>query len=209
MSVDPHVRARMLAMHNMRLEGVAWTEVAERFGYLNAAQARGALRKYLERHGDPPWQDEPGRAARYGGVYVVVAPGLLSSPAWSKLRPVLRQRVKGAGLLVYSDLFSDDRDYRDNWKARLEACAGAVVVPSRKTAPGSAGPALWLGDQAVSEAEFVSGLPRPVLVLMTDGLVPWPAVAAALTRPERHPAYLPVCAGDVQVRSATITGPRG
>ena len=143
-------------------------------------------------------------------VYLIVSPGTRNGKAWPKLLPVLKAKVKGARLVVYEDLFTSKDDYEACWQARLREVAGAVVVPSRKAMPDGSGAALWLGEQAVLEATLVNGHSRPVLVLASNGLLPWHAVAGSLTRPEDHPRGLPVLVGigspsEVHVRDAVTT----
>lgn len=141
-------------------------------------------------------------------VYLIASPSLRDNKL-PKLMPVLRRKVKGAVLVTYRELFAGP-DYKECWQARLRECAGAVVVPSRKRAPDGSGPALWLGEGAVREARYVNGLGHPVLVFVTNGLLPWSAVDPTLSEPEEHPPFLPVLVGigrpsEARTRDAVTT----
>jgi hypothetical protein len=106
-----------------------------------------------------------------------------SFAAWS----TLRAKAKGAVLVTFDELFpGGPADYAGNWAARSAELARALVVAYRSRDE------LWLGPRAVTEAQHVASLGKPVLMLGPDGLLPWPQVAARLDWPDRHPPFHPV-----------------
>jgi hypothetical protein len=118
-------------------------------------------------------------------VYVIASPAVRKSAAWPKLWPALRARARNAELIMFRDLFpGGSPDYAENWEQRAATLGGAVVVPDRRQGM------LWLGRRAVSEAQQLADLGKPVLLFGPDGLVPWPGVRLAW--PDRHPPWLAV-----------------
>ncbi len=160
----------------------------------NDAQARAARQERAETRAAG---SGPGQAR----VYVIVAPKLRQSNAWPRLRAVLRARAKNADLAVWEDVFADSADYDRNWTERLAGLSGALVVPTRK------GGNLWLGFQAAREAAHVASLGKPVLVLMADGLLPWPAMT--LERPDSYPHGLPFQVAPDQADTGSRGHPAG
>ena len=137
--------------------------------------------------------------ARKPAVYVIAPPALRKSKRWPKVRGALKAKSKGAWLVTYDDLFGDVASYEAEWRTRLPQCAGALVVPLRHRG------GLWLGNQARAEAELMLAAGRPVLVLVTSGLLPWSEVAAVLTRPQQFPRGLPNYLGPWQP-AGQVTG---
>ena len=56
--------------------------------------------------------------------------------------------------------------------------------------PSNRGARQWIGPAAQREADFLTGIGKPVFVLAADGLVRWPQVQ--LARPGSHPPALPL-----------------
>jgi hypothetical protein len=133
-----------------------------------------------------------GAAAR---LYLIAAPTLRKSPAFGPLAATLANRMPGAVLVQYRDLFGHPaRQPHVTERVDLIAaeCAGAVVVPVRYSRPGSASQ-YFIGPAAADEANRLAGLGVPVLVLAPDDMAAWPDVALRELPPDeprlRHTRY--------------------
>ena len=116
-------------------------------------------------------------------VYVVTSPALRSRPAWPKVRAAVKTKAKGAKLAECPDIFIDHADYAACWEKKLAELDGAIVVPFNR------GAHQWIGPAAQREADFLTGIGKPVFLLAPDGLIRWSQVQSA--HPDSHPPAQP------------------
>jgi hypothetical protein len=154
--------------------------------YGTAEGAREYVRAVLAR---------PVPAGACARLYLIAAPTLSNSPAWEPIRATLVNRMPGAVLVQYRDLFGrPSRPPHVTGRVDVIAaeCAGAVVVPVRYSRPG--GPAQYfIGPAAADEARRLVALAVPVLVLAPGDMAAWPDVALRELPPDeprlRHTRY--------------------